>query len=91
MIAESTVNNEFNNHTYAEDEIAGIPFKGLLDSGSNISCLGKGFESFLNESNIKFCNMPSELKTAIGEIVRIFGHTKVKVKFNGEKNIYNCI
>lgn len=47
-------------------EIGGVPIKRLLDSGANVSMLGSGCESFLENKKLKFHNMPCTVKTAKG-------------------------
>lgn len=65
--------------------ISGIPYRGLLDSGAEVTVLGNGSEMFLENSGVRFYHQPSSLSTASGDKQRILGHIRTLVSFNGKK------
>lgn len=73
------------NRLYAEVHIAGVPVKGLLDSGASITVLGRGSESFLENSAVRFYNQPTLLSTASGEHQRIVGHIRALVSYGNKQ------
>ncbi len=91
MITESILNDGNDIRPYADVEIEGEMYHGLLDSGANVSVLGYDCEKFLENISFKFYNCPSTIKTANGDGVRILGFARVSVKFNGivrKMNLY---
>lgn len=83
LVAESIINECSDSRYYADVEIAGVRYHGLLDSGANITVVGTGCEKLLMDPNVDFSNFSSTIKVANGGGARIIGLVRVWVKFNG--------
>lgn len=84
QISISSISSSKDIRPYVVVEIAGITFKALLDSGANISVLGRDCEIFLEKVGIKFHHFPTALSTANGERVRIIGYIHTTITFNSK-------
>ena len=57
----------------------------MLDSGANISLLGKGCEKLISVAGLRFQTSPSLISTANGAKERILGYITVKIQFNNQQ------
>lgn len=87
ILSSTLCDSGIDNRPYADVEIAGIPFRGLLDSGASITVLGKGSEIFLKNSGVRFYHFPSMLSTASGDKQRIIGHIQALISFAGKQRM----
>lgn len=81
IICASVVTEGMDDRPFAEVEVGGISFTGLLDSGANISILGHECEKFLDATGIKLKSLSTHISTASGEKQRIIGYVDVVVDF----------
>lgn len=88
LVVSSIISVEEDQRLYANISIAGISYKGLLDSGANVSILGKGSEVFLNHPSVKFHSLPSTVKTAGGETQRVFGYVTATFKYGQKSGVH---
>ena len=88
-ISESRiVENSFDHRPYADILIAGLPIRGLMDSGAEISVLGAGAEQFIQQAGIRMYNKSSSLSTASGEAQPIIGYIRARVSFCGKHHMF---
>lgn len=79
---------ESDNRPHAEIKICGSDFTGLLDSGANISILGKGGNDFVAKNNLETKATGMIIKTADGTHHRPAGMITVPVEFcNKTRNV----
>jgi transposase InsO family protein len=64
---------------------------GLLDSGANISLLGKDSGTIIKASGIKVDPFPAMVQTADGKRHETKGVISLPIKYNGETRIIKCI
>lgn len=76
---------DFDDRLYATVFIQGYGYRGLLDSGANVSVLGHGAEDFLAQTGIYLHSVPcTYISTASGSKERILGYVSVLIRY-GEK------
>lgn len=89
-IAESKLDNQqypnfYDDRPYGSVYIQGYAFRGLLDSGANVSVLGRGAEDFLQKTGLFLHSFPnSHVSTASGKKERILGYVSVNVKYGNK-------
>lgn len=82
---ESSIINEFaDDRAYAKVEINGHRILGLIDSGANITCLGKGALDFLDSAKLKLTSLTVGVQTADGSKKSMKGYCKIQIKFKEE-------
>lgn len=85
---ESTIFSDTDDRPYGKITIFDEPLLGLLDSGANVSALGKGCMEFISRNNVSFRKYKSFLSTANGDRQNIIGYCKLPVFYkNVTKNI----
>lgn len=72
-ILEFIICDSIDNRLYANVEISGLMFKGLLKVEPQL-VLGTGSKELLEHEKLRFRNFPGTLRTANGEAVLILGH-----------------
>lgn len=82
------VNNDADVRPYVDVRIKGNTIRGLLDSGASISCVGKDAYNTLQQLDIKWKEVKSEIQTASGQRQGVQGYADVPVTF---KNITHSI
>lgn len=85
-ISSSIINEFADDRAYAKVEINGEHILGLIDTGANITCLGRGALEFVEKSNLKLKPLNSHLQTADGTKRTIQGYCKAQIKFQNEMN-----
>lgn len=68
-------------------EINKCRFVGLLDSGANISCFGKGAEESVKRLGLKWKHINSVVKTADGASQAIIGYVDAEVSYARRSNL----
>jgi len=58
---------------YAQVKIAGETIFGLLDSGTNVSCLGVGALDLLQRAGLKYFKLSTSVRTADGRSQPVLG------------------
>lgn len=87
-IAASIIqDNPTDNRPYVKVKILNEEIMGLLDSGANVSILGKNCEKFLEKSDVKVSRCPTLISTASGDKQRVLGYIDVATKFNDQCKI----
>ena len=87
-ILESTLIQCSDDRPFAEVKVLNEPLLGLLDSGANVSVLGKNCLSFLEKVNISFNPINSAIKTASNAKQEVIGYFTLPIFFKGvTKNI----
>lgn len=86
-ICSSIITEEEDNHPIAEVEVGGILFKGLLDSGANISIFGRDCQEFLDSTGIKLKSLSSHTLTASGDLMRKICYIEVVVNFKHKSRL----
>lgn len=76
---------------YAIITINNKEFIGLLDSGAQVTVLGKEFESIINEFNLKIHKSTVAIKTADGTVHPNNSRVELPVQFNGQTKKINAI
>lgn len=71
----------------ASVKVNGVQVLGLLDSGANISCFGKGAEELLATIGLKWKRISSAVKTADGANQSIIGFVDAEVVYKTRKNL----
>lgn len=71
---------------YADVLINGHAMRGLLDSGATISCIGKDAFNTLQQLNLKWKELSSEIQTASGQRQGVEGYADVTVLFKNIKH-----
>lgn len=66
---------------YLQVKIGDEYLKGLVDSGANVTCLGRGGLEFLKRNGLEFTSMDASVKTAGGNKKVIVGYLKVPIVF----------
>lgn len=67
---------------YALVTVAEVQLNGLLDSGANISCLGKGAFDTAKQMNLRVKPVLSSVKTADGANQQVLGFIDAPVTYN---------
>lgn len=84
---ESSILNDINvgsdNRTFLQVKIGHSFTIGLVDSGANITCLGKNSESFLEKCGLTYTPLNTSVKTAGGNSKPIVGYIKTSITFRG--------
>lgn len=87
-VLESTVISKSDDRPFIKVGIFDKTIIGLLDSGANVSVLGKNCLLFVENNNIKFRQIKSSISTADGSRQEILGFCNLPVCFKGvTKNI----
>jgi RNase H-like domain found in reverse transcriptase/Reverse transcriptase (RNA-dependent DNA polymerase)/Integrase zinc binding domain/Integrase core domain len=73
------------NRPFAHVEIFGTTMKGLLDSGSNVSVLGKNSLNFINKFKLKPTKVSNSIHTVDGTTHRIEGRIDLPFRFGSHK------
>lgn len=84
LISSSIVNEFADDRAYAKVEINGQSILGLVDTGANITCLGRDAFEFLTTSGLKMIPLNSDVQTADGTKRTIQGYCKAEIKFQNE-------
>lgn len=84
MISSSIVNEFADDRAYAKVEINGESIMGLIDTGANITCLGRNALDFLEKCQLKLISLSSDVQTADGTKRTIKGFCKAQIKFQNE-------
>ena len=79
-IASTCLNDENDIRPYMDVKLDGLEFKGLMDSGASISCLGKNCIEKVREMGSKILNFKSSIKTADGRKHLIVGKVNLTVQ-----------
>lgn len=85
QISESKINDsKSDNRPYADVFVAGYSYKGLLDSGANLSVLGAGSLEFIREIDVKLYPFKSYISTASGSKQKVVGYINTTVEYEGK-------
>ena len=82
VVSSVIMNND--NRPYINVKIYDEVFKGLFDTGANISCLGKDCIKFCERLNIPIKDFVSHIKTASGEQEPVLGYVEIPVVFQNQ-------
>lgn len=87
-IDETIIDNSIDFRPYVEVSINGFQMKGMLDSGAQISCLGKDCLDFVRKTNIQYKQIPRlrYVKTASGQSQEIIGYFNARVCFQKKEH-----
>lgn len=85
-IAESSIDSNTDLRPYADVTICGNVLKGLLDSGAQISCLGRNCINFVKNNEIPYSCFPisKHVRTASGEPQEIIGFINIDIHFRNQ-------
>lgn len=87
-ILESTIINGSDDRPFASVKVNGNTLIGLLDSGANVSVLGRDCLAFLDQNDISYHPLRSSVKTANGIKQNVIGFCILPINFkNVTKNI----
>lgn len=93
QISQSTVSegrsDGDDNRMYAEVMVKNVPIRALMDSGANVSILGRGVEDFLKKSGVFVHSLASYVSTACGSRQRVIGYATVPVTYLGKTKYLN--
>lgn len=93
LINSSILNDLSDDRAFFNIKIGEIEIKGLIDSGCNLTCLGKGGIEFVNRLNINFISEEIPLQTAGGNCKTIVGYFIHPITFKNitkEFTIFIC-
>lgn len=85
-IESSTIDESVDDRPYVKVKLGETEIIGLVDSGCNIVCLGKGSLQLLNTLNISYSPLKSSLKTAGGNSKSVLGFIKMPIYFNNQSH-----
>lgn len=88
-ISESIIHELGDNRPYAVVDIGSYKIRGLLDSGANITVLGKGSECFMSDPNIRLHSLTKSVQTASGHSANILGYICVPVTYQNKTHTMN--
>lgn len=80
-IESSILTDHEDDRVYIQVKIGKELLTGLVDTGANITCLGKGCLDFLKRNEIDFIPLDASLKTAGGNHKNIVGYLKIPIHF----------
>lgn len=80
-VISSIVNSEVDGRLYAEVYLLNKSELGLLDTGANISCIGKDLATTDFSQTTGFHKINSHVKTADGKEQNVIGFIELKVKY----------
>lgn len=80
----ASVENGFDARPHLNVTINGASVRGLLDSGANISCVGRNAFETLSRCELKCKNYSSNVLTASGQKQSIVGYTDATICYNNE-------
>lgn len=86
---ESTLLQENDDRVYLRVQIGEENVSGLVDSGANITCLGKGALEFLARNNLKITPMDATLRTAGGNSKLIVGFVRSLINYRSSSFEFN--
>lgn len=78
----SVVNEEGDDRPYLKVKLGDTELIGLVDSGCNIVCLGKGSLKLLESLHISYTPLESSLKTAGGSCKTVIGFIRQEIIYN---------
>lgn len=78
------LNNDSDNRAFLQVKIGHSLALGLVDSGANITCLGKNAFDFLSKSSLTYTPLATCVKTADGNSKPIVGYIKSSISFRGQ-------
>lgn len=79
-IASACISVEGDIRPYMDVKLNGFPFRGLMDSGAAVSCLGKGCIKNAERMNLPISNFKSSINTADGKPLTIIGKVKLSIQ-----------
>lgn len=85
LISSMISNVNGDNRPHANIKIFGDSFVGLLDSGANVSVLGRGSEQLIDKWSIKLLGKQAILKTADGTKIQIAHTIIAPVEYNKKR------
>lgn len=88
---ESSILSGPDSSPFAKVTVGDCYLTGLLDSGANISVLGKNSLAFLKALDLNYKTFKSSLSTADGSRNDIIGYCSIPIKFKGLLKISNFI
>lgn len=81
IISCSIVEND--NRPYVKLNIANKTFTGLMDSGANVSILGRNSLEFIKQGNHPYHRIQSCIRTADGTKNEVHGYVSFEITYNG--------
>lgn len=82
QILASIITDSNDGRPRVDVQLGEYKYCGLLDSGANLSVLGKGCEVFLSNPAYKVTNLLSMVRTASGQKKRVLGYLTILTTFN---------
>lgn len=80
-IDSTTLNDTGDDRVFLEVKLGNEILTGLVDTGANVTCLGKGCLDFLKRNNLTYTPLEASVKTAGGNLKRILGFVNVPIYF----------
>lgn len=85
-IDSSTLNDAEDDRVFLQIKIGNESITGLVDTGANVTCLGKGCLEFLERNRLTYTPLKASLKTAGGNQKNILGYIKAPIHFRNASN-----
>lgn len=79
------------NRPFCKIFIENVELLGLLDSGANVSVLGKNSLEFVSKLNKKIVNLSSQVSTSDGSKQEIVGSVELQVKFKDKIQLHKFL
>lgn len=84
MLFETLAND---NRPYVSVRVNGVYVKGLLDSGANVTILGRNCLKNIEKWNLQLKPMTNSIRTANGAHCKALGYVDVPFEFRGRKRV----
>lgn len=80
-IETTSLDESSDDRVFLQVKLGDEHLKGLVDSGANVSCIGRGGVEFVERNGLKITKIDASVKTAGGSKKLIVGYIKIPIHF----------